>query len=161
MARRNTRIRLARAQDTAVANALLGTAGVQIIRALRSAIEDGTAGSALLAGLGGTTKIFYTAAATDRPPMRPGATPTPHALRAARLRPNRGHSISGTGQQLDDVEVAVGDAANVGLAAAADEEAAATVGTELVDGDGRAHVPTVPPAPWRCHCSLRYRTPRA
>ncbi|MET8518024.1 hypothetical protein ABZV45_42810, partial [Streptomyces sp. NPDC005077] len=74
MARRNTRIRLARAQDTAVANALLGTAGVQIIRALRSAIEDGTAGSALLAGLGGTTKIFYTAAATDRPPMRPGAT---------------------------------------------------------------------------------------
>ncbi|MFE2090705.1 GNAT family N-acetyltransferase [Streptomyces sp. NPDC059460] len=59
----NTRIRLARAQDTAVADALLASAGVRIIPALRSAIEDGTAGSALLAGLGGTTKTFYTAAA--------------------------------------------------------------------------------------------------
>ncbi|MET8332029.1 hypothetical protein [Streptomyces sp. NPDC005181] len=70
----DTRIRLARAQDTAVADALLGTAGVQIIPALRSGIEDGTAGSALLAGLGGTAKIFYTAAATDRSSMRPGPT---------------------------------------------------------------------------------------
>ncbi|WP_406424240.1 hypothetical protein [Streptomyces sp. NBC_01589] len=46
----NTRIRLARAQDAAVAGALLGTAGVQIIPVLRSAIEDGTASSAPLAG---------------------------------------------------------------------------------------------------------------
>ncbi|WP_326816304.1 hypothetical protein OIE61_01625 [Streptomyces sp. NBC_01762] len=98
----NIRIRLARAQDTAVAGGLLGTAGVQIIPALRSAIEDGTAGSALLGGLSGTTKIIYTATATARPPMRPGSTPTPHALRAARLRPDRGRSLSGTAQQLDD-----------------------------------------------------------
>ncbi|MFJ7497827.1 GNAT family N-acetyltransferase [Streptomyces sp. NPDC097727] len=56
-------IRLARAQDTAEVDALLTTAGVRIIPALRSAIEAGTAGSVLLAGLSGTKNTFLSDAA--------------------------------------------------------------------------------------------------
>lgn len=59
----DTRIRLAQAQDTDAADTLLATAGVRLIPALRSAIEDGTAASLLLAGLGGTTKTFFHTAA--------------------------------------------------------------------------------------------------
>jgi N-acetylglutamate synthase-like GNAT family acetyltransferase len=59
----DTRIRLARAQDADAADALLTTAGVRLIPALRSAIEDGTAASVLLAGLGGTTSTFFRTAA--------------------------------------------------------------------------------------------------
>ncbi|WP_411119892.1 GNAT family N-acetyltransferase [Streptomyces sp. 058-1L] len=53
-----TRIRRARAKDTEVANTLLEAAGVRLIPALRSAIEDGTEGAALLDGLGGTRKTL-------------------------------------------------------------------------------------------------------
>ncbi|MFJ2647924.1 GNAT family N-acetyltransferase [Streptomyces sp. NPDC087420] len=59
----SARIRLARAQDTDAADALLGMAGVRLTPALRSAIEDGTAASILLGGLGGTTNAFFKAAA--------------------------------------------------------------------------------------------------
>ncbi|AEM88555.1 GNAT family N-acetyltransferase [Streptomyces violaceusniger] len=59
----DTRIRLARAQDAEAADTLLATAGVGLIPALRSAIEDGTAASLLLEGLGGTTSTFFHTAA--------------------------------------------------------------------------------------------------
>ncbi|MFG3172920.1 GNAT family N-acetyltransferase [Streptomyces sp. NPDC048200] len=39
--------------------ALLDTAGVNLIPALRDAIEEGTAGAALIQGLGGTTSMFF------------------------------------------------------------------------------------------------------
>ncbi|MFB7311153.1 GNAT family N-acetyltransferase [Streptomyces sp. NPDC056192] len=58
-----TRIRLAQAEDTDKVDALLTTAGVRIIPVLRSAIEAGTAGSVLLAGLRGTKNTFLTDAA--------------------------------------------------------------------------------------------------
>ncbi|WP_369265828.1 GNAT family N-acetyltransferase [Streptomyces harbinensis] len=54
-----TRIRLARSEDTDAVDALLDTAGVQLIPALRDAIEDGTAASTLLSGLDGTTSTFF------------------------------------------------------------------------------------------------------
>ncbi|MFD4913039.1 GNAT family N-acetyltransferase [Streptomyces virginiae] len=40
-------------------DALLETAGVRLMPALRSSIEEGTAGAALLNGLDGTTKTFF------------------------------------------------------------------------------------------------------
>ncbi|MFE1781262.1 GNAT family N-acetyltransferase [Streptomyces sp. NPDC059506] len=58
-----TRVRLARAQDTDAADALLETAGVRIIPALRTAIEEGTAAAALLDGLDGTKNTFHEAVA--------------------------------------------------------------------------------------------------
>ncbi|WP_424893421.1 GNAT family N-acetyltransferase [Streptomyces sp. XH2] len=66
-----TRIHLARPQDLVAADALMATTGdgVRIIPVLRTAIEDGTAASAMLAGLGGT-KAYHDAASrsfTDRP----------------------------------------------------------------------------------------------
>ncbi|MEV8546997.1 GNAT family N-acetyltransferase [Streptomyces sp. NPDC051572] len=66
-----TRIHLARPQDAEAADALMATTGdgVRIIPVLRAAIEDGTAASALLAGLGGTD-AFHEAASlafTSRP----------------------------------------------------------------------------------------------
>ncbi|MGW0844251.1 GNAT family N-acetyltransferase [Streptomyces sp. NPDC002787] len=67
-----TRIGLARGQDVEAANALMATTGdgVRIIPILRAAIEDGSASSAMLAGLGGGMKAYHDAAAhtfTDRP----------------------------------------------------------------------------------------------
>jgi GNAT superfamily N-acetyltransferase len=67
-----TRIRLARGQDVEAANALMATTGdgVRIIPVLAAAIEDGTASSAMLAGLGGGMNAYHDAAAhtfTDRP----------------------------------------------------------------------------------------------
>lgn len=68
-----TRIRLARPKDAQAADALMATTGdgVRIIPVLRAAIEDGTAASTMLAGLGASnTKAYYDAAAiafTDRP----------------------------------------------------------------------------------------------
>lgn len=53
-----TRIRRARAQDTEAADTLLEAAGVRLIPALRSAIEDGSEGAALLDGLDGTRETF-------------------------------------------------------------------------------------------------------
>ncbi|MFD7551450.1 GNAT family N-acetyltransferase [Streptomyces sp. NPDC059816] len=53
-----TLIRRARAQDTEAADTMLQAAGVRLIPALRSAIEDGTEGAALLDGLDGTRKTF-------------------------------------------------------------------------------------------------------
>ncbi|MFG2873970.1 GNAT family N-acetyltransferase [Streptomyces sp. NPDC048337] len=53
-----TRIRRARANDAEAANTLLDAAGVRLIPTLRSAIEDGTEGAALLDGLDGTRKTF-------------------------------------------------------------------------------------------------------
>ncbi|MEU3278666.1 GNAT family N-acetyltransferase [Streptomyces antibioticus] len=67
------RIRLARGQDVEAANVLMATTGdgVRIIPVLAAAIEDGSASSAMLAGLGGTgTNAYHDAAArtfTDRP----------------------------------------------------------------------------------------------
>ncbi|MFE1409059.1 GNAT family N-acetyltransferase [Streptomyces sp. NPDC058770] len=54
-----TRVRLATAADTDAVDALLDAAGVRLIPALRSSIEQGTAGAALLNGLDGTTKTFF------------------------------------------------------------------------------------------------------
>ncbi|GAB2765726.1 GNAT family N-acetyltransferase [Streptomyces bullii] len=54
-----TRVRLATAADTDTVDALLDTAGARLIPALRSSIEQGTAGAALLDGLDGTTKTFF------------------------------------------------------------------------------------------------------
>ncbi|MFF8387785.1 GNAT family N-acetyltransferase [Streptomyces kanasensis] len=67
-----TRIRLARGQDVKAANALMATTGngVRIIPVLAAAIKDGSASSAMLAGLGGGSKAYHDAAArtfTDRP----------------------------------------------------------------------------------------------
>ncbi|MGP2436327.1 GNAT family N-acetyltransferase [Streptomyces sp. JW3] len=68
-----TRIRLARGQDVEAANALMATTGdgVRIIPVLATAIEDGSASSAMLAGLGAAgTNAYHDAAArtfTDRP----------------------------------------------------------------------------------------------
>jgi GNAT superfamily N-acetyltransferase len=59
----DTRIRLTRGEDCDVVDTLLATAGVRLIPALRSAVEDGTAGASLLVGLGGNTKTFHRAAA--------------------------------------------------------------------------------------------------
>jgi len=61
----DTTIRLARPTDAKGADALLNMSGdgVRIIPVVRDAIEDGTAASALLAGLDGGTKAFHTAAA--------------------------------------------------------------------------------------------------
>ncbi|GHH57472.1 GNAT family N-acetyltransferase [Streptomyces candidus] len=53
-----TRIRQARAKDTEVANMLLEAAGVRLVPALQTAIEDGTEGAALLDGLAGTRKTL-------------------------------------------------------------------------------------------------------
>ncbi|MFI6408529.1 IS630 family transposase [Streptomyces sp. NPDC050548] len=66
-----TRIHLARPQDVEAADALMATTGdgVRIIPVLRAAIEDGTAASTMLAGLGGTD-AFHEAASlafTSRP----------------------------------------------------------------------------------------------
>lgn len=60
-----TRIHLARPRDAAAADALMTTTGdeVRIIPVLREAIENGTAGSAILTGLGGGAKKFHDAAA--------------------------------------------------------------------------------------------------
>ncbi|WP_327321125.1 GNAT family N-acetyltransferase [Streptomyces sp. NBC_01210] len=54
-----THVRLATAADTDAVDALLDAAGARLIPALRSSIEQGTAGAALLDGLGGTTKTFF------------------------------------------------------------------------------------------------------
>jgi GNAT superfamily N-acetyltransferase len=67
-----TRIRLARGQDVEAANELMATTGdgVRSIPVLAAAIEDGSAASAMLAGLGGGSKAYHDAAArtfTDRP----------------------------------------------------------------------------------------------
>jgi GNAT superfamily N-acetyltransferase len=68
-----TRIRLACGQDVEAANALMATTGdgVRIIPVLAAAIEDGSASSAMLAGLGAaSTNAYHDAAArtfTDRP----------------------------------------------------------------------------------------------
>lgn len=66
-----TRIHLARPQDVEAADALMATTGdgVRIIPVLRAAIEDGTAASTMLTGLGGTD-AFHEAASlafTSRP----------------------------------------------------------------------------------------------
>ncbi|MFB7211710.1 hypothetical protein [Streptomyces sp. NPDC056255] len=53
-----TRVRLATATDTGAVDMLLDTAGARLIPALRSSIEQGTAGDALLSGLDGTSKTF-------------------------------------------------------------------------------------------------------
>ncbi|MFJ2203295.1 GNAT family N-acetyltransferase [Streptomyces violaceusniger] len=60
-----TRIHLARPGDAAAADALMTTTGdeVRIIPVLREAIENGTAGSAILAGLGAGAEKFHNAAA--------------------------------------------------------------------------------------------------
>ncbi|MET8168827.1 GNAT family N-acetyltransferase [Streptomyces sp. NPDC005329] len=55
----STRVRLATAADTDTVDALLDTAGARLIPTLRSSIEQGTAGAALLDGLSGTTKTFF------------------------------------------------------------------------------------------------------
>lgn len=68
-----TRIRLARPKDAHAADALMATSGegVRFMPVLRTAIEDGTAASAMLAGLGSSgTAAYYDAASvafTDRP----------------------------------------------------------------------------------------------
>lgn len=68
-----TRIHLARPEDAEAADALMATTGDQVrfVPVLRAAIEDGTAASTMLAGLGASnTKAYYDAAAvafTDRP----------------------------------------------------------------------------------------------
>ncbi|EGX57740.1 hypothetical protein SZN_21361 [Streptomyces zinciresistens K42] len=68
-----TRIRLARPKDAEAADALMATSGdgVRFMPILRTAIEDGTAASAMLAGLGSSsTDAYYDAASaafTDRP----------------------------------------------------------------------------------------------
>lgn len=54
-----TRVRLATAVDTDAVDALLDTAGVRLMPALRSSVEQGAAGAALLGGLDGTTKTFF------------------------------------------------------------------------------------------------------
>ncbi|MFF8604170.1 GNAT family N-acetyltransferase [Streptomyces sp. NPDC015232] len=54
-----TRVRLATAADTDVVDSLLDTAGAPLVPALRSSIEQGTAGAALLNGLDGTTSTFF------------------------------------------------------------------------------------------------------
>ncbi|MGW7425803.1 GNAT family N-acetyltransferase [Streptomyces sp. NPDC054813] len=66
-----TRIRLAQGQDLDAADALMATTGdgVRILPVLRAAIEDGSAASAMLAGLAGP-KAYHDAAAhafTSRP----------------------------------------------------------------------------------------------
>jgi hypothetical protein len=66
-----TRIHLARPQDVDAADALMATTGngVRIIPVLRAVIEDCSAVSTMLAGLGGT-KTYHAAAShsfTDRP----------------------------------------------------------------------------------------------
>ncbi|MFE4800269.1 GNAT family N-acetyltransferase [Streptomyces sp. NPDC056708] len=55
----DAQVRLATSADTDTVDALLGTAGAWLIPALRSSIEQGTAGAALLDGLDGTTKTFF------------------------------------------------------------------------------------------------------
>ncbi|MEJ8631939.1 GNAT family N-acetyltransferase [Streptomyces sp. MS2.AVA.5] len=68
-----TRIRLARAKDAEAADALMATSGdgLRFMPVLRTAIEDGMAASAMLAGLGSSaTAAYYDAASatfTDRP----------------------------------------------------------------------------------------------
>ncbi|MFJ2419986.1 hypothetical protein [Streptomyces brevispora] len=63
-----TRIHLARPKDITAADTLMATTGddVRIIPVLRAAIEDGTAASTRLAGLGASnTKAYYDAASID------------------------------------------------------------------------------------------------
>ncbi len=50
---------LATAAGTDVVDSLLDTAGAGLIPALRSSIEQGAAGAALLKGLDGTTSTFF------------------------------------------------------------------------------------------------------
>ncbi|MET9914362.1 GNAT family N-acetyltransferase [Streptomyces sp. NPDC006476] len=54
-----TQVRLATAADTDTIDTLLDMAGVRLIPSLRSALEQGTAGAALLNGLDSTTKTFF------------------------------------------------------------------------------------------------------
>ncbi|MFI1205660.1 GNAT family N-acetyltransferase [Streptomyces sp. NPDC020883] len=67
-----TRIHLARPQDADAADALMATSGdgVEFMPVLRTAIEDGSAASTMLAGLGGGTSAYHDAAShafTGRP----------------------------------------------------------------------------------------------
>ncbi len=64
-----TRIHLARSEDAEAADALMATTGdqVRIIPVLRSAIEDGTAASTMLAGLGASNTSNDSGSPTRNP----------------------------------------------------------------------------------------------